>query len=262
MGQKMPGNKKRSKVKPVVGQRVKDPKHFKYVTHYRVNVMKVIQSIRDGTVDEDDLDRLQNYVQLSFKMMERMPMSTLNELWRNLEIFGHIVQEDGATTVDTLTEAEIILDGTKQLPKNREERRRLGLLNVATAQEVFAGRPKDHIDEWVDREFTKFEKLDAGEQQMVKNAATFASGIDDVKYDQVLVGNAANTMALHHLVTELQGVVPDKRDRFIHDGMEYALLGYLWRGRKVVICDDLLGVFCSRNTAREIHKMYDDKPVD
>lgn len=254
----MPGNKKaKGKGNKVlrIGDRVADPKHFKYVTHYRVNVMKVMKAIRDGEVDEGDLDRLQNFLQMSISLMERTPLKIIQSVWRDTEIFAHLENEETFVNPDT-TILPAILDAAKQNP-NREQRRAQGVIN--DRQEHFAGRPKDHIDQWVDEEFTKFERLDTVDQQTVKNAASFAQGLDEIKYDQILAGNAANTMELHHLINDLQGVVPDKRGRYIHDNMEYALLGFLWHGKKVVVCDDLIGVFVSRNTAREIYKTYHER---
>jgi hypothetical protein len=254
----MPGNKKKAKVKPKIGTKVVDPKHFKYVTHYRVNVMKVMKSIREGTVDEDDLDRLQNYLQMTFKMMDVVPLRQLQGLWRDTEIFGHI-HDDLQTPDDAVVDATVVLDPKKQGPKNRQQRRALGLPNP-TADEVFAARPQDEIDKWVDIEFTRYERLESFEQALVIHVSHFASGIEgDIKPDLILAGNAQNTPELNLLIDDLYKTVPDKKDRYIQGDLEYALMGYLWHSHKVVLCDDLIGVFCSRNTAREIYKTYHER---
>jgi hypothetical protein len=255
----MPGNKKKAKAVQRPGTKVTDPKHFKYKVHYRVNVMKVMANIRAGTVDEADLDRLQNYLQMTFKMMDVVPLKMLHDLWRDTEIFGHLHADLNMPDDQVVDDTTIVLDAAKQGPKNRQQRRALGLPNP-TPDEVFAGRPQDEIDKWVNSEFTRYEQLDDFEQKMVANAATFGSGVvQEVKPDQVLAGNSHNTPELSELIKDLQGVVPDKRGRYITENTEYALLGFIWHGHKVVLCDDLIGVFCSRNTAREIYKTYHER---
>lgn len=254
----MPGNKKKAKSVQRPGTKVVDPKHFKYVTHYRVNIMKVMKSIREGNVDEDDLDRLQNYLQMTFKLMDATPLKALQGLWRDTEIFGHL-HDELQTPDDAVVDATVVLDPKKQRPKNRQQRRQLGLTGP-TQDEVFVSRPEDEIDKWVTSEFTRYERLESFEQALVVHVSHFASGVDgDIKPDLILAGNAQNTSELSLLLDDLYKTVADKKDRYIQGDLEYALMGYLWHGHKIVLCDDLIGVFCSRNTAREIYKTYHDR---
>ena len=49
--------------------------------HYRKNVNRVLNNIREGTVSELDLDKLHNFCQDSFMLMSKVPMA----VWRKAE---------------------------------------------------------------------------------------------------------------------------------------------------------------------------------
>lgn len=48
---------------------MKDPVWQARVSHTRAEAMRTLREIRDGTVAEEDLDKLQNFVQFSLALM-------------------------------------------------------------------------------------------------------------------------------------------------------------------------------------------------
>jgi hypothetical protein len=49
--------------------------------HYRVNITRVMNNIREGSVDELDIDKLHNFHQDCFMLMSKVPMA----VWRKAE---------------------------------------------------------------------------------------------------------------------------------------------------------------------------------
>lgn len=221
----------------------------RYIMHYRMSIMAVFRAIREGRVSEEELDRLQNFCQFSLNAMQRLPMTDIQGAWRDTEIFGHIHDEEGATFVDH----QIILDPAKQ----GQSVTAVQSETTASTPSQLPGRIRDSIDKWIDEEFTAYEKLDEVEKAMVRNAATMASGLQgDVTPDQILAGNTHNTTELSLLHADLVQTMPAASVRFTDDQMEYKLFGFLWHGRKIILCDDGIGVFVSRATAREVYRTY------
>jgi hypothetical protein len=60
--------------------------HTKYVRNYKYQVMRVIRDIEAGTVTEEDLARLRNYCQMSLRLLEKSPMTSIQAAWRDVEI--------------------------------------------------------------------------------------------------------------------------------------------------------------------------------
>jgi hypothetical protein len=70
--------------------------HSHYMKTYRSNVMRVLRDVRAGKVSEEDLDKLQNFCQMSLSLMETAPMHQIESAWRHAEIlaFTHEQVED------------------------------------------------------------------------------------------------------------------------------------------------------------------------
>lgn len=79
--------------------------HQKYVNLYRHHVMRVIKNVRAGIVDEEDLDKLQNFCQQSLTLWSKSTMAQLQAAWRDCEITSLMMEEYGP---------EIVLDPKKQ----------------------------------------------------------------------------------------------------------------------------------------------------
>jgi hypothetical protein len=221
----------------------KDRKHASYVMNYRLNVMRVIRAIRNGTVAELDIDRLQNYCQMTFMLLDQTPMCKIKAAWRDTEILSF---------VHDVSEHEVVLDENKQ-PQQ--------LPTTDLMTDHLPGRLYDDIDTQVNAEFCMYEILDTVEQAIVVEVAKFGN----TSPDQVLSGNRHNTNALDKLANCLEKISPDKRIRITDDDLyEYVLRGYLWHGHKIVLSGDGIGVFCGRLGAREILKVYGEnyaKPI-
>lgn len=103
----MSKTKVRTPTKPRVH---KDPnefhQHYNYVQTYRRNVMATISAVRNGVIDEIELDKLQNFCQMSLKMMEKTSLLQLRSIWRDTEIMGLVHPDDAETAV--------VLDPSKQ----------------------------------------------------------------------------------------------------------------------------------------------------
>lgn len=67
--------------------------HRKYVDNYRANVMRVLRDIRAGIVNEEDVDKLQNFCQASLALWNIVDMRTIQSAWTNAEIMG-LFKED------------------------------------------------------------------------------------------------------------------------------------------------------------------------
>ena len=73
---------------------------------YRRNNTRVLNDIRRGMVNEDDMDKLQNFVQTGLALMAMVDVKTFRQAQRNAEIAGFLHAEDH----------EVILDPKKQPP--------------------------------------------------------------------------------------------------------------------------------------------------
>jgi hypothetical protein len=72
---------------------------------YRKNTIRTLNNVRRGLVDEQDIDRLHNFLQTSLALMAMVPLQTFRQAERNAEIAGFL-HEDSDT--------EVILDPKKQ----------------------------------------------------------------------------------------------------------------------------------------------------
>lgn len=74
--------------------------HKKYVKLYRYHTMRVIKEIRKGIVNEEDIDRLQNFVQMGLALMDRSNMEDIDKAWRNAEAMSFIHADLGVEVVE------------------------------------------------------------------------------------------------------------------------------------------------------------------
>lgn len=82
--------------------------HYNYVQVYRRNLLQTLREIKSGVVDEEQLDKLHNFVLMALKLMEKTPLSQLRLIWQDIEIMGFVHPEDDQHAV--------ILDPNKQPP--------------------------------------------------------------------------------------------------------------------------------------------------
>lgn len=64
--------------------------HKKYVNLYRHHTMRVIKDVRRGVVNETDMDKLQNFVQMALALMDRSTVQDIDKAWRNSEAMSFI----------------------------------------------------------------------------------------------------------------------------------------------------------------------------
>lgn len=65
--------------------------------HYRVSVVRVLNNIREGTVDELDLDKLHNFCMDSLFLMSKVPMAVWRKAEKDANLAGllkEIIEED------------------------------------------------------------------------------------------------------------------------------------------------------------------------
>jgi hypothetical protein len=67
--------------------------------HYRVRINRVMNNIRNGEVDELDLDKLHNFHQDCFMLMAKVPMAVWRKAERDANIAGLL--KDVEETPDT-----------------------------------------------------------------------------------------------------------------------------------------------------------------
>ena len=72
----------------------RNTEHTNYMQTYRQNVMRVLRDIRQGNVNEEDLDKLQNFCQMSLALMNVVPMTDIQAAWRNAEMMAYMTAED------------------------------------------------------------------------------------------------------------------------------------------------------------------------
>lgn len=73
---------------------------------YRQNAMRTLREVRKGMVNEVDIDKLQNFVQVSLALMEIVSVDTFRQAQRNAELLGFFKGGD----------ASVVLDPKKQRP--------------------------------------------------------------------------------------------------------------------------------------------------
>lgn len=56
--------------------------------HYRKNVNRVLNNIREGTISELDLDKLHNFCQDSLMLMSKVPMAAWRKAEKDAELAG------------------------------------------------------------------------------------------------------------------------------------------------------------------------------
>ncbi len=80
--------------------------------------MRILREIRAGNIDEMDLDKLQNFCQMSLSLMALAPMTQIQSAWRHAEIlaFEHGQVEDVEGRQDT----EIVAGET--VPKQEQRK--------------------------------------------------------------------------------------------------------------------------------------------
>lgn len=74
--------------------------HKKYLNVYRYRTMRVIKDIRNGIVNEVDVDKLQNFVQMALALMDRATMVDIDKAWRNAEAMSFLHADMGVEVVD------------------------------------------------------------------------------------------------------------------------------------------------------------------
>jgi hypothetical protein len=77
---------------------------------YRSNSTRTIREVRKGLVNELDLDKLQNFIQVSLALMELVSVDTFRQAQRNAELLGFFKGGD----------AQVVLDPRKQNPDEPE----------------------------------------------------------------------------------------------------------------------------------------------
>lgn len=70
-----------------------DPLWRAKVSHTRKEAMRTIRDIRSGTVNEDDLDMLQNFVQFSLALMQMEGEKKWARAKVNAEIMSYTIKE-------------------------------------------------------------------------------------------------------------------------------------------------------------------------
>lgn len=79
----MAGNKKPRKK---YNFQLPDPEKLAVVASYRAGAMNALRSLRAGSIDETELDKLQNFVVTACTMMEMVSLSTFREAQRISEM--------------------------------------------------------------------------------------------------------------------------------------------------------------------------------
>lgn len=96
--------------------------HKSYVNTYRSNIMRVLNDIENGTVDEDDVFRLRNFCQWALASMERQDMREIDKAWRNAEAMSILHHDMNIPLVQEPLSLEeqhrVVLDPKKQ---NRDQ---------------------------------------------------------------------------------------------------------------------------------------------
>lgn len=62
--------------------------HTKYMKTYRHHVTRILRDIEAGSVDEVDMDKFRNFIQMSLALMETAPVSQIQAAWRHAEILS------------------------------------------------------------------------------------------------------------------------------------------------------------------------------
>jgi len=62
--------------------------HSRYIKTYRHHITRVMRAIEGGTVDETDLEKLRNFIQMSLALMETAPIHQIQGAWRHAEILA------------------------------------------------------------------------------------------------------------------------------------------------------------------------------
>jgi hypothetical protein len=80
----------------------RDRSRAELVSIYRNNSTRTIRNIRQGLVNEVDIDKLWNFMQTSLALMQMVPVSIFREAQRNAEInaFLHTENEDESVVLD------------------------------------------------------------------------------------------------------------------------------------------------------------------
>lgn len=101
--------------------------HQQYIKTYRHHVQRVLRTIRDGVVTEDDLDRLTNFCQMAVTLMEGAPMRQIEDAWRTTELlaFEHADLQHEVVLGDTVPKvvenrvASLALDYAKSVQASK-----------------------------------------------------------------------------------------------------------------------------------------------
>jgi hypothetical protein len=95
--------------------------HSKYIKTYRHHIMRVMRAIESGSVEEIDLEKMRNFLQMSLALMETAPMHQIQGAWRHAEILafehGGVADADS----DIGEDHEVILGDTKLKEVERSE---------------------------------------------------------------------------------------------------------------------------------------------
>lgn len=73
---------------------------------FRLNSMRTIRDIRRGIVNEEDVDKLQNFLQTSFALMLLVKVETFRQAQRNAEIVGFLKGTDSSVILDPKKQAQ------------------------------------------------------------------------------------------------------------------------------------------------------------
>lgn len=112
-------NKKRNRNPQLVSRTHEVPRGV-LIDIFRSNSMRTVKDIRGGIVNEIDIDKLQNFLQVSFALMQIVSVETFRQAQRNAEIAGFIYGEDQAVVLDPKKQA-VIKDELAKLDQETTE---------------------------------------------------------------------------------------------------------------------------------------------
>lgn len=82
---------------------------------YRSNSMRTIRDIRKGIVNEEDVDKLQNFMQVAVALMQRVSVETFRQAQRDAEIGGFLGGRETSVVLDPRKQAAVV-DGEPVYP--------------------------------------------------------------------------------------------------------------------------------------------------
>lgn len=100
-------SRKRNK-HPELVTRVHELPRDQLVEIYRANAMRTVRDIRHGIVNEEDIDKLQNFIQTALALMQKVPVEVFRQSQRNAEIIGFISGKDTSVVLDPKKQAAVI----------------------------------------------------------------------------------------------------------------------------------------------------------